>query len=195
MLQARNFIKKKTPTQVFPCEYCEIFNNNFFIAHLWWLLLILWLTHYELLIWGNCKANSNDIKLTSDSKRTFLVDKNKLIDIDLTSVAVAVFCWPFFRLSFENICEALRDFAPFLQFKNVKNTDGGLSLLVELQTQRNTPPWVYFHVSYKWDQIAKSITNEVHFFITRSFMFTPRFLIHSLLKINPSRRMHFRKLY
>ena len=25
-----NFIKKETPTQVFSCEFCEIFKNNFF---------------------------------------------------------------------------------------------------------------------------------------------------------------------
>ena len=36
-----NFIKKKTPTQVFSCEYCEIFKNSFFMEHIWWLLLSL----------------------------------------------------------------------------------------------------------------------------------------------------------
>ena len=25
---------KETPTQVFPCEYCEIFKNTFFTDHL-----------------------------------------------------------------------------------------------------------------------------------------------------------------
>ena len=29
-----NFIKKETLTQVFSCEFCEIFENNFFIEHL-----------------------------------------------------------------------------------------------------------------------------------------------------------------
>ena len=28
------FFFKKTPTQVFPCEYCEVFKNSFFIEHL-----------------------------------------------------------------------------------------------------------------------------------------------------------------
>ena len=27
-------LKKETPTQVFFCEYCEIFKNNFFTEHL-----------------------------------------------------------------------------------------------------------------------------------------------------------------
>ena len=29
-LKAHNFIKKYTPTQLFFCEYCEIFKNRFF---------------------------------------------------------------------------------------------------------------------------------------------------------------------
>ena len=29
----------RPPTQVFSCEYCEIFKNSFFIEHLQWLLL------------------------------------------------------------------------------------------------------------------------------------------------------------
>ena len=33
-LQACNFIKKKTPTQVFFCEYYEIFKNTYFKKHL-----------------------------------------------------------------------------------------------------------------------------------------------------------------
>ena len=33
-LQACNFIKKETLTQVFSCEFCEIFINAFFIEHL-----------------------------------------------------------------------------------------------------------------------------------------------------------------
>ena len=34
MPQACNFIKKETPTQVFSCKFCEIFNNTFFTEHL-----------------------------------------------------------------------------------------------------------------------------------------------------------------
>ena len=30
---------KKTPAQVFSCEFCEILKNTFFTEHLWWLLL------------------------------------------------------------------------------------------------------------------------------------------------------------
>ena len=33
-LQACNFIKKQTPTQVFPSEHCEIFKNTDFKEHL-----------------------------------------------------------------------------------------------------------------------------------------------------------------
>ena len=36
-LKTRNL--KKTPTQVFSCEYHNIFKNSCFIEHLWWLLL------------------------------------------------------------------------------------------------------------------------------------------------------------
>ena len=38
-LKACNFTKKKTPTQMFSCEFLQIFKNIFFIEHLWWLLL------------------------------------------------------------------------------------------------------------------------------------------------------------
>ena len=34
-----NFIKKETPKQVLPCEFCEIFKSNYFLEHLWGLLL------------------------------------------------------------------------------------------------------------------------------------------------------------
>ena len=33
--------KKVTPAQVLFFEYCKIFKNDFFIEHLWWLLLKL----------------------------------------------------------------------------------------------------------------------------------------------------------
>ena len=33
-LQPCNFIKKETPTQVFFCEYCDVFNNTCFEKHL-----------------------------------------------------------------------------------------------------------------------------------------------------------------
>ena len=39
--EACNFIKKEILTQVFSFEFCEIFKNIFFIAHLRWLLLQL----------------------------------------------------------------------------------------------------------------------------------------------------------
>ena len=51
-------------------------------------------------------------------------------------------------------------------FKNVKNTHGGVLLLVKLQasarnfTKSNTPPWVFFTFLklYKCYQIAQNIT-------------------------------------
>ena len=44
------------------------------------------------------------------------------------------------------ICDTLRDLVPFVQFKNVKNTHGGVLLLVKLQAEAksNTSPWVFF---------------------------------------------------
>ena len=54
-------------------------------------------------------------------------------------------------------------------FKKVKNTHGGVLLLVKLQasvcnfTKSITPPWVCFKFFklYKWYQIAPSITYEL----------------------------------
>ena len=50
-----------------------------------------------------------------------------------------------------NICDALRDLVPFVQFKKrEKKNHGGVLLLVKLQTvtynfaKSNTPPWVFF---------------------------------------------------
>ena len=34
-----NFIKKEILTQAFSCEFCEIFQNNFFTEHLWTTLM------------------------------------------------------------------------------------------------------------------------------------------------------------
>ena len=39
MPQACNFIKIETLAKVFSYEFCETFKNNFFIEHLWCLLL------------------------------------------------------------------------------------------------------------------------------------------------------------
>ena len=36
-----HFYLKETPTQVFSCEFCEIFKSTFSIEHLRWLLLYL----------------------------------------------------------------------------------------------------------------------------------------------------------
>ena len=34
-------IKKETPSQMIPCQFCKIFKNTFFIEHLRWLLLAI----------------------------------------------------------------------------------------------------------------------------------------------------------
>ena len=46
--------------------------------------------------------------------------------------------------------------------KNVKNTHGGVLILVKLQIKINTPSWVSFTFLklYKWYQIAQHTTNE-----------------------------------
>ena len=38
-VEACNFLKKETLSQVFSCKFCEIFKNTFFTEHLRWLLL------------------------------------------------------------------------------------------------------------------------------------------------------------
>ena len=58
---------------------------------------------------------------------------------------------------------ALLNWVQFVQFKkNVKNTDGGVLILVTYAcnfTKSNTPPWVFFMFFklYNWHQIAQSI--------------------------------------
>ena len=39
VIKLANLFKKKTLTQVFSYEFCEISNSNIFTEHLWWLLL------------------------------------------------------------------------------------------------------------------------------------------------------------
>ena len=60
---------------------------------------------------------------------------------------------------FRKICDALRDLITFVQFKNVKNTHGGVLLLVNAKI--NTPLWVFseFLKLQKWYQILQLITN------------------------------------
>ena len=42
------------------------------------------------------------------------------------------------NLQFSHTCDALRDLIPFVQFKKLKNTHGGVLLLVKLKAQRAT---------------------------------------------------------
>ena len=59
----------------------------------------------------------------------------------------------------------------YVIFKNVKNTHGGVLLLVKLQTKINTPPWVFltFFKLYKWYQIAQRITLYVTKYYFKEF--------------------------
>ena len=50
VLKISKRLQQKTPTQVFSCDYCEIFTNSFFIEHFRWLLL-----HLILFIFSSCK--------------------------------------------------------------------------------------------------------------------------------------------
>ena len=68
------------------------------------------------------------------------------------------------NLQTEIICDALRDLVSFVQFKNRKNTDGGVALFVKLQakacnlTKSNTSPWVFFTFLklFKWYKLRKA---------------------------------------
>ena len=44
-IEACNFIKKKTPTQVFSCKLCEIFKKNYFYQLLYLLCYIILLSY------------------------------------------------------------------------------------------------------------------------------------------------------
>ena len=58
-------------------------------------------------------------------------------------------------------CSRSRIFLPFVGFKNVKNTHGGVLILVKLQAKAksNTIPWVFFTFFKldKWYQILQLI--------------------------------------
>ena len=71
--------------------------------------------------------------------------------------------------------DALSDLVAFVQFKNVKNTYGGVLLLVKLVklqasacnfTKSNILPWVFFTFFklYEWYQIAQSTTYRMELF-------------------------------
>ena len=73
--------------------------------------------------------------------------------------------------------DALRDLVPFAQFKNVKNTHGGVLLLVWFQalacnfTKSNTPSWVFFKFLklYKWYELVQLITTLFAFNLLDDF--------------------------
>ena len=59
-----------------------------------------------------------------------------------------------------NICDALRDLVSFVQFKNVKNTHGGVLLLIACNFNKSsTPLWLFFTFFElcNWHQIPQSI--------------------------------------
>ena len=51
--------------------------------------------------------------------------------------------------------------------KNVKNTYGGVLLLLKLQAKSNIPPWVFstFFKLYKWYKIAQNVSINVNVII------------------------------
>ena len=61
--------------------------------------------------------------------------------------------------------DVFRDLVSFVRFKNVKNTHGGVLLVVKLMAEAynfsksNTPPWLFFAFLelYKWYQTAQSL--------------------------------------
>ena len=88
-----------------------------------------------------------------------------------------VFIWILYSLrqtKYGNICDVLRYLEPFVQFKNVKGSHGGVLLIHGCFsrlwncangiacnfTKSNTLPWVFFTFSkfYRWYQIAQRIT-------------------------------------
>ena len=54
-----NFIWKETPTQMFSCEFCEIFKNTFLIERVW--KLVIWFAIYGITCcdWPRCKNKFN----------------------------------------------------------------------------------------------------------------------------------------
>ena len=54
-LQPYNFIKRKTPTQVFPCKYCEMFKDSFF----YWTPLVTGPVLLTITIWNSNRALEN----------------------------------------------------------------------------------------------------------------------------------------
>ena len=59
-----------------------------------------------------------------------------------------------------NICDALRDLVPIVQFRKCEKTPMEERYLAGNFTKSNTPPWVFFtfFTLYKCYQIAPSIT-------------------------------------
>ena len=82
-----------------------------------------------------------------------------------------------FGTQFEK-CNVLGELVPFVQFKKVKNTHGGVVLSVKLQdflacnlTKIITPAWLFltFFKFYKWYQLAESIMFIFKFWILNHF--------------------------
>ena len=86
-----------------------------------------------------------------------------------------------FRGTFlQKVLLKVHDLVPFVQFKNVKNTHGGVLLLVKLP-KSNTPPCVFFRffMLYKWYQIAQRITNNCEWFsMHKKYPYWSEFFLH-----------------
>ena len=72
IIRKSNFIKK-TPTQVFSCEYCEVLWTPFITEHLWWLLnsqreklifksLLLWKSTFRSLVSITISLNNDGLE-------------------------------------------------------------------------------------------------------------------------------------
>ena len=64
------------------------------------------------------------------------------------------------KKSFMNICDALRDLVPFVQFKKREKDPWRSVTFSKVAGFINTPLWVIFMVFklYKWYQIGQNIT-------------------------------------
>ena len=67
---------REAATQVFSCEYCKIFKNNFFIEHLRWLLLLVWKSHLikSHLSSHRLKVSPQSLKVSPQSLTSQVID-------------------------------------------------------------------------------------------------------------------------
>ena len=79
MPQARTFIKKETPTQVFSCEISEIFKNTYFEEHL--------------------RTTTSDCELNRNSSEIYLFELNNKDVTTYVEIILVPFIVDFFYVS------------------------------------------------------------------------------------------------